>query len=98
MEGKTVVITIEDALGSSLETLRIKLHHLCTGPFHHDHLLKELKSRMIFDFYMEQELQFEGHCLEMKVSDESKSDSAFGYSMCMVVIQSSRSFSTATKS
>ena len=49
-----VGIFILDKKGQVLDELKMKLYHLSTGPVKHDHLLKNLKSRLLFDFRIDQ--------------------------------------------
>ena len=51
---KVVDIYILDKKGQVLDELKMKLYHLSTGPVKHDHLLKNLKSRLLFDFHIDQ--------------------------------------------
>lgn len=56
---KTVVFSIQDKNGNNIDQLRMKLSHLSTGPIKHDHLLKNLKSRLLFDCRIDQYLDVE---------------------------------------
>jgi hypothetical protein len=42
--------------GRSVEVLRLKVHQLFRGPVKHDHLIREFKARLIFDFHIDQYL------------------------------------------
>jgi hypothetical protein len=56
---KVVSISILDKTGAVVDQLRMKLSHLSTGPIKHDHLLKNLKSRLLFDCQIDQHLGLE---------------------------------------
>jgi hypothetical protein len=56
MAEKVVLISILDRHGGLLDQLKMKLYHLSTGPSKHDHLLQNLKSRLLFDFHIDQSL------------------------------------------
>lgn len=47
---KVVWISVIDLNRKIIDRLEMKLHHLSTGPFRHDHLLPNLNSRLLFDF------------------------------------------------
>ena len=51
-----MVISIQDKLGNIVDQLKMKLSHLSTGPIKHDHLLKNFKSRFLFDCHVDQYL------------------------------------------
>ena len=63
---KIMVISIQDKLGNIIDQLKMKLSYLSTGPIKHDHLLKNLKSRFLFDCHVDQYLD-----MEVGVSDFS---------------------------
>ena len=56
---KIMVISIQDKLGNIVDQLKMKLSHLSTGPIKHDHLLKNLKSRFLFDCHIDQYVEVE---------------------------------------
>jgi hypothetical protein len=49
-----MVISIQDKTGNVIDQLRMKLSYFSTGPIKHDHLLKNLKSRFLFDCHIDQ--------------------------------------------
>ena len=51
-----MVISILDKFGNIVDQLKMKLSHLSTGPVKHDHLLKNFKSRFLFDCHIDQYL------------------------------------------
>ena len=53
---KIVIISIQDKSGNSIDQLKMKVANLSTGPVRHDHLLKNLKSRLLFDCNIDQYL------------------------------------------
>lgn len=56
LSDKYVQFCLEEKGGRSTEILRIKVHQLFRGPVKHDHLLRELKARLLFDFHIDQYL------------------------------------------
>ena len=63
---KIMVISIQDKLGNAIDQLKMKLSYLSTGPIKHDHLLKNLKSRFLFDCRVDQYMD-----TEVSISDFS---------------------------
>lgn len=50
-------IVIEARGGVKIDELKMKLLNVSTGPVKHSHLLKETKSRLHFDFHIDQQVQ-----------------------------------------
>ena len=63
-----MIITLIGHKNETIDTLNLKLIHLCTGPIHHDHLLKELKGRLMFDLHLYQNINIVAKCKTFNIS------------------------------
>ena len=51
-----------------MDQLKMKLSDLATGPIKHDHLLNNLKSRLLFDCHIDQYLDVSVSLKDFKIS------------------------------
>ena len=67
-------ISIIDKKGSKIEKVSLKLHSVCEGPRHHDHLLKEMKARIIYNLEVTQLINVGFGCSNFKISDQKRNN------------------------
>ena len=51
------VVSFRNGKGDIVEAISLKLHAVCQGPQRHDHLLKEMKARIIYNLEISQIVQ-----------------------------------------
>lgn len=81
------MVSIEDSHGNIVESVSLKLHAVCEGPRRHDHLLKEMKARIIYNLDISQVVASEFCCQNFGVSSLSNKnpDAEFGFLMELLV-------------
>lgn len=63
------------------------MHAVCEGPRHHDHLLKQMKARIIYNLEVSQLITAVFGCSDLKIVDAKRNDliQDYGLSLDMIV-------------
>ena len=62
------------------------MHAVCEGPRHHDHLLKDMKARIIYNLDVSQLITAIFGCSDIKIYDHNRTDLSqnYGYMLDMI--------------
>lgn len=77
---------ILDSNGNKIEKVALKMHAVCEGPRLHDHLLKEMKARIIYNLEVSQLITAAFGCSDVKIYDAHRNDLSQEYGFALDII------------